>query len=284
MHHAPGRRDASSRFRGMLMMRQTPCAPADPTGTLRPVRKDMMDQTTRILIVDDDAGLRQVMTDFLEGHGLVVEQAASAAQMRESITTQPFDVIILDVMMPGEDGLSVLATLPYGSRPPIILHSVLGTDIDRIVGIEAGAEDYLPKPSNPRELLARIRALVRRERQRGLPEGGLEEGGAQDIAHFSGWCLNRTNWSLMTPDGRYVDLSPTEFRLVSELVRRAGRLASRDSLVEAIRGDDADVYDRTIDVTVSRLRKKLAEYGGEGLIRTLRGEGYMLVLQPHMTN
>ena len=241
-----------------------------------------MEQAMQVLLVDDDTGLLQVMAEYFTAHGIAVKEAGNAAEMRECLARgDQFECIILDLMMPGEDGLSALSTMPIGSRPPVILHSVLGTDIDRIIGIEAGADDYLAKPCNPREMLARVRSLIRRNKLVAMPVSAdtpeLEPGEAW---RFDGWTINRSNWTLTAPDGTDVDLSPSEFRLLFELVRRGGRLANRDSLIEAISGEEADMFDRSIDVTVSRLRKKVLAHGGGGLIRTIRGEGYMLAATP----
>ena len=243
-----------------------------------------MDQATRVLLVDDDTGLRQVMAEYFETHGISVTQADSAREMREHLAQgEGFDAIVLDLMMPGEDGLTALSSLSIATRPPVILLSVLGTDIDRIVGIEAGADDYLAKPCNPRELLARVRALIRRSRLNATPaETPPPPSTSSDdgVWVFDGWSINRDKWQVLAPSGASVDLSTSEFRLLFELVRRGGRLSSRDSLIEAISGDEADMFDRAIDVTISRLRKKLADHNGGGLIRTVRGEGYMLTVTP----
>lgn len=244
-----------------------------------------MDQATRVLLVDDDTGLRQVMADYFDSHGIAVTQADSAREMRDHLARgDGFDAIVLDLMMPGEDGLTALSSLSIATRPPVILLSVLGTDIDRIVGIEAGADDYLAKPCNPRELLARVRALIRRSRLQSVVEVAAPPAptGDNGVWTFDGWRINRDNWQVLDQNGVSVELSTSEFRLLYELVRRGGRLSSRDSLIEAISGDDADMFDRAIDVTISRLRKKLADHGGGGLIRTVRGEGYMLTVMPEV--
>lgn len=154
----------------------------------------------------------------------------------------------------------------------MILVSVLGNDVDRIVGIELGADDYLAKPFNPRELLARLRALVRRSK--------LRDAGTREDATwlFGDWRLDAAGWQLSAPDGADVALTPGEFRLLLALVEQRGRLVDRDRLLAATGGDEADVFDRSIDVLLSRLRRKLAEHGGRDLIRTVRGEGYQLAL------
>lgn len=228
-----------------------------------------MDQATRVLIIDDDAAIRALTADFLTGHGMEVATGAGAPDLYAALKAGRFDAIVLDVMMAGEDGLTALSKLPIADRPPVILVSVLGNDIDRIVGIEMGADDYLAKPFNPRELLARLRALVRRNRLRDADPAGR-------IWVFGDWRLDAGQWHLTAPDGADIALTPGEFRLLLALVEQRGRLVDRDRLLAATGGEEADVFDRSIDVLLSRLRRKLADHGGRDLIRTVRGEGYQL--------
>ena len=236
-----------------------------------------LDQQSSILIVDDDAGIRSVIGEYFRAHGFDVTTADSAQEMRERIKQREFDAIVMDVMMPGEDGLAALASLSIDKRPPVVMLSVLGTDIDRIIGIELGADDYLAKPCNPRELLARVRGVIRRHKLTQHADGGTKAVKG-DRWSFDGWIIDREGWTLQAANGTIVDLSPHEFRLLSALVRRARRLASRDYLTEEASGLDADSFDRAIDVAISRLRRKLAQHGGEHLIKTVRGEGYMLAV------
>lgn len=231
-----------------------------------------MDETTRVLIIDDDAAIRSLTAEFLSGHGIEVATGAGASDLYEALKAGRFDAIVLDVMMAGEDGLTALSKLPIADRPPVILVSVLGNDVDRIVGIELGADDYLAKPSNPRELLARLRALVRRSRLRAAG------GDGSPVWIFGDWRLDAAEWRLSGPDGADIALTPGEFRLLLALVEQRGRLVDRDRLLAATGGEDADAFDRSIDVLLSRLRRKLAEHGGRDLIRTVRGEGYQLAL------
>jgi two-component system OmpR family response regulator len=177
--------------------------------------------------------------------------------------------------MPGEDGLSIcrrLTAQPGG--PAIIMLSAMGEDTDRIVGLELGADDYLPKPCNPRELLARIRAVLRR---RAEPQPSLEDG-LSATCHFAGWKLDLVRRELRSPEGVVVNLSSGEFSLLRAFVERPQRILTRDQLLDMARGRDSDAYDRAIDVQISRLRRKLDDgsNGGE-LIRTIRSEGYMFV-------
>lgn len=231
-----------------------------------------MDQNTRVLIVDDDAAIRSLTAEFLSAHGIDVATGAGTADLYAQLKSGHFDAIVLDVMMAGEDGLTALGKLPVADRPPVILVSVLGNDVDRIVGIELGADDYLAKPFNPRELLARIRALVRRSKVRDTQK----DHGAVWV--FGDWRLDAAQWHLTTPDGGEVALTTGEFRLLLALVEQRGRLVDRDRLLAATGGEDADVFDRTIDAIISRLRRKLGDHGGRDLIRTVRGEGYQLAI------
>ena len=224
----------------------------------------------RILMVDDDPGIRDVVSEFLTRHGYVVETAADADTMEQALERGGVDLMVLDVMLPGEDGLSICRRLA-GSGPAIIMLSAMGEDTDRIVGLEIGADDYLPKPCNPRELLARVRAVLRR---RSDPKP-LEErqGGALE---FAGWRLDLVRRELRTPEGVVINLSSGEFSLLRALVERPHRVLTRDQLLDFARGPETEAYDRAIDVQISRLRKKLDDgVGGQELIRTIRNEGYM---------
>lgn len=219
-----------------------------------------------ILLVDDDTALRELIAGFLAEHGYRVTQATDVPSMRGLLAQETPDLIVLDLMMPGEDGLAGLRTLPSEGRPPVIMLSALGGDTDRIVGLEMGADDYLPKPCNPRELLARIRAVLRR---------GDASNGVARVLHFAGWRLNPDTWQLFAPDGEEAGLTEGEFRLLLQLARANRQVLSRDVLAARLAGQDYESYDRYIDIAISRLRRKLARHkGGEGLIRTVRGAGY----------
>jgi two-component system OmpR family response regulator len=223
--------------------------------------------SARILVVDDDPGIREVLCDYLGQHGFQASGAASAAEMDRALQAGLTDLIVLDLMMPGEDGLSVVRRLG-GKGPPVIMLSAMGEETDRIVGLELGADDYLAKPCNPRELLARVRAVLRRPREDGPVDG-------QPVLSFAGWRLDLVRRELTRPDGLQVGLSSGEFGLLRALAERAGRVLTRDQLLEAARGADADVFDRAMDVQISRLRKKLDDGSGVELIQTVRGEGYL---------
>ncbi|NIJ06547.1 two-component system OmpR family response regulator [Sphingomonas vulcanisoli] len=240
-----------------------------------------MDLATRIMIVDDDAGIRRLISSFLDKHGFKTETAANPIEMREKLAQDRFDLIVLDVMMPREDGLSALRSLQGDDAPAVIMLSAVGTDVDRIVGLEMGAEDYLAKPCNPRELLARIRAVLRRREKhdKGGPRAATaaapnEE--AHDERRFQGWRIDMDMRMVYDPDDQMVNLTDGEFRLLRAFVEHPRRVLTRDQLLDFARGEDSDHYDRAIDVQVSRLRRKLGETRGGGeLIRTVRNEGYL---------
>lgn len=227
-----------------------------------------MSQLPHILVVDDDADLRDLIGDFLLGHGFRVSRAANGDEMGRVLAAESIDLIVLDLMMPGEDGLSLIRRMRGGSGPPIIMLSAMGADHDRIIGLEVGADDYLSKPCNPRELLARVRAVLRR---------GDRAGGAANTVRLGALMVDLVHRQLISGDGERTVLSDAEFRVLAALIERPQRVVTRDQLIEATRGINSEVFDRAIDVTISRLRKKL---GDAEMIRTLRNEGYMLTLKP----
>lgn len=223
-----------------------------------------MNEPPRILVVDDDADLRRLVGDFLRSHGLDVEVARDAREMDARLAEARYDLIILDLMMPGEDGLSVLRRLRSDPRPAVIMLSAMGEDTDRIVGLEVGADDYLAKPCNPRELLARVRAVLRRR------EGPV---GAGPSRRFGAWTLDVVARTVRRDGEAAVGLTDAEFRVLNAFLDRPQRVLSRDQLLEHAKGAEVDAFDRAIDVTISRLRRKL---GADDPIRTVRGEGYQL--------
>ena len=234
--------------------------------------------TATILMVDDDPGIRSVVSEFLGQHGYQVETAADALEMEAVMTRAVIDLIVLDVMLPGEDGLAICRRLAAAEGPPVIMLSAMGEETDRIVGLELGADDYLPKPCNPRELLARIRAVLRRRTE---PRAGDAVGAG---CGFAGWRLDLVRRELRSPQGVVVNLSSGEFSLLRAFVERPQRVLSRDRLLDLARGRDTDAYDRSIDVQISRLRRKLDDgSSGQELIRTVRNEGYIFTAQVHRT-
>jgi two-component system OmpR family response regulator len=233
-----------------------------------------MDMEKNILIVDDDAGIRDLVSMFLESHGFQTDTAGNTDEMRRKLGQRHVDLIVLDVVMPGEDGLSALRGMQKDDGPPVIMLSAMATDIDRIVGLEMGAEDYLAKPCNPRELLARIRTVLRRRVTRAPASPAPESG----LLAFAGWRIDLEARMLQDPQDRVVLLSDGEFRLLRAFVEHPRRVLTRDQLLAYTRGSDTDHYDRAIDVQISRLRRKLADSDdGQELIQTVRNEGYMFL-------
>jgi len=223
-----------------------------------------------VLIVDDDADLRREMANYLVEHGFIVDVAKDAQAMDQAMRTRSVDVLVLDVMMPGEDGLSVCQRMVRADGPAVIMLSAMGEDVDRIVGLELGADDYLPKPCNPRELLARVRAVLRRRED--TPPG--RAGAGMSIA-FAGFRLDVARRQLRGPNDVLILLTGGEFSLLSAFLASPHRVLSRDQLLDMARGDNAEVFDRAIDVQVSRLRRKLHGHADREIIRTFRGVGYM---------
>ncbi len=242
-----------------------------------------MEKTLHILIVDDDREIRDLLSRFLQKHGFRASTAADGRDMRKILADAKIDLIVLDVMMPGETGLQICAQLraqgipgPSGAgaaRTPIIMLTAAGEDTDRIVGLEMGADDYLPKPFNPRELLARIRAVLRRSEDGGRAIG---EADTAMILSFDGWQLDLGARRLTGPEGNDIDLSAGEFDLLSALAQRPRRVLSRDQLLDLCKGRAAQPFDRSIDVQVGRLRRKVERDPAEPkIITTVRGGGYM---------
>jgi two-component system, OmpR family, response regulator len=230
-----------------------------------------MDEKTHILVVDDDSSLRTLLREFLAGHGYEVHEADGGQSMREVLDAQTIAVVVLDVMMPGEDGLAIARSLSGRRDIGIVMVSALGSETDRIIGLEVGADDYLPKPFSPRELLARIRAVLRRHQ---ISEKGED---TDRSFHFDGWKFDPLRRLLRDRNNVIVSLSEGEFSLLQVFVERPQRVLSRDQLLEYSRGSDSDAFDRAVDTQVSRLRRKLGSRSGEELIRTVRSEGYMFV-------
>jgi len=230
-----------------------------------------VETTERILIVDDDAEIRNLLREYLGRNGLRAEAVADGRAMRAALAANRFDLVILDLMLPGEDGLSLCRDLRAGSPIPIIMLTARGDEMDRIIGLEMGADDYLPKPFSPRELLARIKTVLRRTRA--LPQTARETGRFT----FAGWTLDITARQLAAPDGVIVPLSGGEMRLLQVFVEHPNRVLSRDQLLDLTSGRDGGPFDRSIDVQVGRLRRRLRDTAQEPqLIKTVRGEGYVL--------
>ena len=232
-----------------------------------------MSGSPHVLIVDDDREIRDLLARFLKKHGYRVDTAADGRAMTRLIETARFDLVVLDLMLPGEDGLTLCRRLRAQSSLPIIILTAIGEETDRIVGLEMGADDYLAKPFNPRELLARIKAVLRRT------EGGLRHtsGGAGRIFAFEGWRLDAAKRELRSADGVLVPLTAGEFDLLVAFAEHPQRVLSRDQLLDLTRGRSALPFDRSIDVQLSRLRRKIEANPKEpALIKTVRGGGYIL--------
>ena len=235
-----------------------------------------VESDTRLLIVDDDPGIRELTAAFLSAHGYIVDTARDGDEMRARMAAGRYDLVVLDVMMPGDNGLTLLRGLDRATAPAVIILSVIGEEVDRIVGLEMGADDYLAKPANPRELLARIRSVLRRGAGK-----GADSTPDRPMLRFAGWSLDPLGRQLLDPDDVVINLSDGEFRLLMVMVEHPRRVLTRDYLLEQSRGANADQFDRAIDVQISRLRRKLSREdarGGDELIRTVRNEGYMFTV------
>ncbi len=232
-----------------------------------------MDKPDNILIVDDDLEIRRLLADYLARNGFAALAARDGREMWQMLERHVVDLIVLDLMLPDSDGLTLCRDLRAKGNIPVLMLTARGEETDRIVGIEMGADDYLVKPFNPRELLARIKSILRRTRS--LPPN-LRPEPTRCLA-FSGWCLDTATRLLTSPDGVATPLSGGEYRLLRILLEHPNRVLNRDQLTELIQGREAEAYDRAIDVQVSRLRQRLRDDSREPqLIKTVRGEGYVL--------
>jgi len=234
----------------------------------------MAELKTRILIVDDDLRMRDLLVRYLGGEGYEVKAAADAAAMDKLLARERYDLVVLDLMLPGEDGLAVCRRLrAQNDAPAIVMLTAKGDDVDRIVGLEMGADDYLPKPFNPRELLARINAVLRRKTPAG-PPGAPAEGGTFQFGEFSLSLSTRA----LTRGGKAQPLTTGEFSVLQVLVRHPRQPLSRDKLMELARGREYEVFDRSIDVQISRLRKIVEDDPSHPKhIQTVWGFGYVFV-------
>ncbi|MDA8232753.1 MAG: response regulator [Magnetospirillum sp.] len=237
-----------------------------------------METKPHILVVDDDREIRDLLARFLVKHGLRVTTARDGVEMGKALEGWAVDLVVLDLMMPGEDGLSLTRRLRgQGVGVPIIMLTAMGEETDRIVGLEMGADDYLAKPFNPRELLARIKAVLRRVQTLGTAPPSPSDGSR---LHFAGWELDFATRELISPEGVMVSLSAGEFDLLQAFVEHPRRVLSRDQLLDFSRGRAAVPFDRSIDIQVSRLRRKLADDPKEPqLIKTVRGGGYLFTAE-----
>lgn len=232
-----------------------------------------MSETRHILIVDDDRDIRTLLGDYLQKNGFRATVVADGKGMRRALEQSHVDLIVLDLMLPGEDGLKLTRELRVHSQVPILMLTALGEEVDRIVGLEVGADDYLSKPFSPRELVGRIKAILRRTAH--MPRDPAQ--GTVTIYRFGDWKLDVTARTLQHTDGSEQALSGAEFRLLSILLAHPTRVLSRSQLMELLRGRDIDPFDRSVDVRISRLRQVLRdEARSPKIIKTVYGEGYII--------
>jgi len=232
-----------------------------------------MSERPHVLIVDDDREIRGLLAQYLEKHDFRTTAVADGKEMRRVLDRTHIDLLVLDLMLPGEDGLTLCRELRSRSQLPIIMLTARGEDVDRIVGLELGADDYVAKPFNPRELLGRIKAVLRRAAH------APRDPSPDSIRGFSfgGWRLDTVTRTLRNSDGREVALSGAEYRLLAVLLGAGNRVLTRAQLTELLRGRDADPFDRSIDVRVSRLRQILGDDArAPQIIKTVYGEGYVI--------
>src|SRR6476661_3675008 len=240
----------------------------------------MAELKTRILIVDDDQRLRDLLVRYLGGEGYEVKAVADGGAMDKQLGRERYDLVVLDLMLPGEDGLAICRRLRgQANAPAIVMLTAKGDEVDRIVGLEMGADDYLPKPFNPRELLARINAVLRRQAS---AQAASSIEGASTLA-FEGWRIDLRLRELRNPEGARVAVTSAEFDLLRAFCERPGRVLSRDSLLDLTQGRSAGSFERSIDVLVSRIRRKIESDPAQAtMIKTVRAGGYMFtpVVEP----
>jgi len=243
-----------------------------------------MERTPHILVVDDHREIRELLAKYLAKNGLRVSVADGGAEMRQQLRTGAFDLVVLDIMMPGEDGLTLCRQLRQTSEVPVVLLTAVAEDTDRIVGLELGADDYVTKPFNPRELLARIRAILRRAQAGGRASSPPAEPDTRRY-RFDRWLLDAGRRTLADETGTEIALGTAEFRLLLAFVTRPALVLSRDQLLDITAGRAAQVFDRSIDNLVSRLRRRIERDPQHPvLIKTIWGDGYVFAapveLQP----
>lgn len=232
-----------------------------------------METQNTILIVDDDHDIRHLLSDYLENNGYQTQLAENGVAMWSMLEKSSIDLIVLDLNMPGEDGLTLCRNLRAKSSMPVIMLTARNEPLDRILGLEMGADDYLPKPFEPRELLARIRSVLRRSQSQ--TQSNLTDAPQKII--FGDWTLNNIARHLIDPSGMIISLSGSEFRLLTIFLNHANEVLNRDQLLNIIHGRDADPFDRSIDIQISRLRQKLGEDArSPKIIKTVRNGGYVL--------
>ena len=236
-----------------------------------------MEPSPHVLVVDDHRDIRELLSRYLAQHGFRVSAAEDATAARRILKSAAIDLVVLDVMMPGEGGLQLTRSLRESGDMPVILLTAMGEDTDRVVGLEMGADDYLTKPFNPRELVARIRAVLRRAQALPRPRDPAADAGR---LRFDRWELDLARRELLDESGVAVPLSTGEFRLLAALLERPGLVLTRDQLLDLTRGRAAGLFDRSIDNQISRLRRRVErDPARPELIKTVRGDGYSFVGQ-----
>jgi two-component system, OmpR family, response regulator len=223
-----------------------------------------------LLLVDDEPSIRDPLGKYLERQGFRITDAGDASMARSALLAYDIDLVLLDIMMPGEDGLSLCRHIAANDGPPVILLTAKSEETDRIIGLEIGADDYVVKPFSPRELVARIKVVLRR-----VLSGAPKNAASGEIYNFAGWTLNTTEQTLYAPDSVLVPLSSGEYRMLEALVARAGKVLTRDQLLDLTRGREGGPFDRAIDNQVSRLRRKIEiDAKDPQHIKTIWGGGY----------
>lgn len=226
-----------------------------------------------ILVVDDDSRIRQMLSRYFEEEGYRVSLAGDGQEMRERLDKQPVDVILLDLMLPGEDGLTLARDIRARSDVPIIMLTGRSDVVDRVVGLEVGADDYIAKPFHLREVLARVRGVLRRRQPRRSPEVGDQQA---EVYSFEGLRLDVGSRQLLSDDEREVPLTTGEFDMLCVLVKHAGRVLQREFLMDLTRGRNLEAFDRSIDAQIARLRRKVErDHTRPALIKSVRGVGYV---------
>lgn len=239
-----------------------------------------MSETTEILIVDDDPRVRDLLSRYLEGEGFQVGAVENGDAMRRHMAESVVDLVMLDLNLPGEDGLSLARELRSTSDVAIIMITGKGDPIDRVVGLEIGADDYIPKPFELREVLARIRAVLRRSAPRSTKTKVAPTTGSSECLGFAGWRFDPTRRELRDPEDVAVSLSTGEFELLATFLRHPTRVLNRDQLLDLLRGQNWTPFDRSIDTQVGRLRKKIErDPSNPDLIKTVRGIGYVFAAE-----
>jgi two-component system OmpR family response regulator len=237
-----------------------------------------MDSRTRLLIVDDDRELRVLLDDYLTKNGFDITAVPDGKSMWTALANERHQLVILDLMLPDEDGFSLCRQLRTRSDIPVIMLTARGEETDRIVGLEIGADDYIPKPFSPRELLARIRVILRRLKNQTGMNDRLDS--AKHI-RFASWTLDTGARHLLSPDKVVVSLSGAEYRLLLAFLKHPNMILSRDQLSDMTRGRYSEAYDRSLDVMVARIRRRIGDDGRDPkIIKTVRNEGYVLTVTP----